>query len=270
MDYEVLQPYRMSVSRPDMVCIQITLSGEYVRSTAAKVTPVDAATTHVTNHPQSVSDTKPGQRLRGIWIACDRQYFARQFDLGGENVPKEYQPIFRSALGLPHALQMPTLASNVVAAEQIIACRLEEPLNSLYVNAKVVEIMCNVAAQIHALASQASLPHASSAERTRHAIEVAAEIYQCGLARPPTIDRLARWVGLNRNALTLGFREHFGMTPHAYCLALRMQQASLMLSNGDLTISEVARKVGYGGYASFSRAHMAYYGKPPSAWRQTH
>lgn len=269
MDYEVLQPYRMQVDRSDTVCIQVTTNGAYQRITADGTRQVDAATTHVTNHPRSITSAEPGQHLRGIWIACDRQHFVDRFALHAANVPPDYRPIFHSCLGLPQALEMPTLTANVIAVEQIMACRLAEPLNSLYVSAKTTEIMCNVVAQIQALHARTLLRSAPPSTHKHQAIQVAAEIYQNALARPPSIDKLARWVGLNRNELTAGFRDQFGTTPHAYGLALRMQQARLMLSIGDLSISDIARKVGYGSYSSFARAHRAYYGKAPSAWHSS-
>lgn len=94
------------------------------------------------------------------------------------------------------------------------------------------------------------------------AIEAAAEIYRRDLAAPPTIDKLAFRVGLNRNELVLGFKERFGAPPHAYNLAVRMEQAKHLLQSGELSFSDVARRVGYGSYSSFARAYRAYHGHP--------
>ena len=57
------------------------------------------------------------------------------------------------------------------------------------------------------------------------AIETAAGIYRREIGSPPTIEQLATRVGLNRNELTNGFRDMYGLTPHAYGHMLRMEQA---------------------------------------------
>lgn len=265
MDYEALQPYRLSIRRADLVCIQITLSGTYVRWTPDRPKKVQSAMTHITNVPVSVSAMKPGQRLRGIWIACDRKSFARRYALQMDQVPAAYRSIFASAAGMSNALELPTVASNILAVEQILACRWSEPLNSLYVNAKVAEIICNLVAQIQTGASAPSsrLPEADA--KRPEAIAAAAEIYRRDLRNPPTVDKLAFRVGLNRNELNEGFRDQFGVTPRAYSLSLRMNEAKKLLQTGTLSISEVARRVGYASFGSFARAYAAFHGLQPSA-----
>lgn len=267
MDYEVLQRNRLFVDRSDFVCIQIMLAGKYVRSTSGQKCKVQSATTHVTNYPLSVSDTEPGQKLRGIWIACDRHHFVNRYGFQIELVPTEYVPIFRSALGMPNALRLLTLASNIVAVEQILACRLEEPLGSHYVSAKAIEIICNVVAQMHAMGAPIREHRLATVEAKMQAIDAAAEIYRRDLGKPQTVDKLAFRVGLNRNDLTAGFRERFGTTPNAYNIMLRMERAKAMLAGKDLSISDVARSVGYSSYASFTRAYHAYHGHSPSTSR---
>lgn len=265
MDYEVLKPYRLLIERSDLVCIQVTLSGNYDRTTPGGSRRVESAMTHLTNLPVSISHTEPQQRLRGVWIATDRSSFLKRFGLQLDRVPIEYQAIFLSASGLPNALELPALMSNIVAAEQILACRLNEPLISLYVNAKATEIMCNIAAQINTLAPKGRRHAPMGPQFKLQAIEAAAEIYRRDLAAPPSIDKLAFRVGLNRNELVLGFKQRFGATPHAYNLAVRMEQAKHLLQGGELSFSDVARRVGYGSYSSFARAYRAFHGHALSA-----
>ena len=55
------------------------------------------------------------------------------------------------------------------------------------------------------------------------------------------------------------------MTPHAYGHMARMEEAERLLRTGEISISEVARRMGYEGYSSFSRAYHAHFGRAPSA-----
>lgn len=265
MNHKALQPYRLRHERADLVCIQITLTGAYTRLTPDRAHEVLSATTHITNYPDSTSITRAGQRLRGLWIACDRQHFLDCYGLQAARLPDQYVPLFRSASGQSNSIDLPTLSSNIVAVEQMLSCRLEEPLTGMYLGAKVVEIMCNVVAQMNRMRWASSRYPMVPAHDRGGAIEAAASIYRREVGKPPTIDDLAFRVGLNRNELTAGFKEYFGATPHAYGLSLRMKQAQELLTSGGLSISEVARRVGYSGYASFTRAYVDYYQRPLSS-----
>jgi transcriptional regulator GlxA family with amidase domain len=132
----------------------------------------------------------------------------------------------------------------------------------VYLKAKTMELICDVVSQINTQAGPQPVRLRTSLDKSQ-AIESAASIYRREISRPPTIEQLAIRVGVNRNALTSGFREMFGLTPHNYGLMVRMEQAQNMLRDGGLSISEVARRVGYEGYSSFSRAYHAHYGHAP-------
>lgn len=94
-------------------------------------------------------------------------------------------------------------------------------------------------------------------------IETAADIYKRELHNPPTIEKLAERIGIDKRELTKGFQELFGNPPHRYHLQQRMEQAELLLQEGK-SISEVGRLVGYQGYRTFVRAYQAYHGRPAS------
>jgi AraC-like DNA-binding protein len=262
MDFEAGPTYSLKIARPDYVCIQISVSGTYNRWISDHVDPVKPATIDITNTPLSVSDTQAGTRLSGILIACDREYLVDHFKLNVDRLPAVYRPIFGSAAGSLSAMKLPAKSDVMVAADQILSCKYHEPLRHLYLNAKAVEIICGVVAQINGLAPQMRRLPAMRSKRV--AIEAAATIYRREIFNAPTIEQLAARVGLNRNDLTEGFREAFGATPHAYGHLLRMEEARLMLQDGQHSISEVARLIGYEGYSSFTRAYRSHFGRSPS------
>jgi AraC-like DNA-binding protein len=263
MDFEVGRPYSLRLARPDLVCIQVTVSGTYSSQISDRVDVVKPATIHITNAPLSTSDTQAGSKLYGILIVCAREYIVDHFKLDVDRVPAPFRPIFGSSLGASSTLKLPARADVMTAADQIFFCKYQEPLRHIFLNAKATEILCGVVAQINSLVPGRPL-QPSSTRSKRAAIEAAANIYRRELFNAPTIEQLATRVGLNRNEITKGFREAFGMTPHTYGQSVRMEQARLMLQNGDLSISEVARRIGYEGYSSFSRAYRSHFGKVPS------
>jgi AraC family transcriptional regulator, transcriptional activator of the genes for pyochelin and ferripyochelin receptors len=262
MHFEAGTTYSLRITRPDYVCIQISVGGTYNRWIDDHIAPVKPATIDITNAPLSFSDTTAGAKLRGVLIACKREYLIDHFKLNVDRVPAVYRPIFNSGAGSPSALTLPANPDVMVAADQILSWKHHEPLRHLYLNAKAIEIICEVVAQINGWVPQMRRPPAVQSKRV--AIEAAATIYRREIFNAPTIEQLAMRVGLNRNDLTEGFREVFGATPHVYGHLLRMEEARLMLQDGQLSISEVARRIGYEGYSSFSRAYSSHFGHSPS------
>jgi AraC-like DNA-binding protein len=265
MDFRATHTYSLSITRKDMLCVQIMLAGDYIRQTRDHLTQVDSSYVHVTNMPRSISDTAKGTKLRGALIAIDRQHFVDRFEIKTSALPTYLRPLLNSPDGLLQALQLQTTPAVTLPTDQILTCKLDEPLAGFFLTAKVDEILCAVATQITSL-SQNSASRAKP-DRLSQAIALAASIYRRELTNPPLIDELATRVGLNRNHLISGFRKAFGLTPHAYVTSLRMDQAQRLLREGAMTTSEVARRVGYEGFASLSRAYRDYFGYPPGQER---
>lgn len=263
LNFEALQSYSLGVARRNLVCIQITIKGTYRRLVGDHVEVVNPAQIQITNCPRSIAETAAGTKVRGIMIACDRQYFLDHFGLKPNNIPALYKPIFLADSGMVDALRLPPTPSIMTTTDQIISCRYEERLKAIYLKAKTIEIICDVVSQLNALSLQRGI-RVRSAWNKAQAIETAAAIYRREIYNPPTIKQMALRVGLNRNELTIGFHELFGATPHAYAQTVRMEEAKDLLSAGQLSISEIARRVGYEGYSSFSRAYRMHYGYAPS------
>jgi AraC family transcriptional activator of pyochelin receptor len=263
LNFEAGRPYRLQMARRGLVCIQITIKGTYNRWVGNRTDLVSPASIQITNAQRSVVDTESGTKLRGLLIACERQYLLDQFGVNVDSVPVAYRPIFTSDAGMAEALRLPNSPSTMSIVDQLITCKVPEPLRSLYVKAKAIELICDVVSQINMLPAQGPARIRASQSKSQ-AIESAASIYRREIYRPPTIEQLAARVGLNRNDLTNGFRDMFGITPHHYGLMVRMEQAQSLLREGGLSISEIARRVGYEGYSSFSRAYQAHYGHGPN------
>lgn len=263
MNFDVVESYSLKMMRTDLVCIQAVVAGRYSRWIGQRMDVIHPHMLQVSNSPLSVSDTDAGARLRGILIVCERQHFIDRYGLNIDRVPPAYRAIFLSQHGTQEVLSLPLSPAGIAMVDQIVSCRYAEPLRGVFVGAKAVEILCDVVSQLHGL-RQRTAPRLIGEQAKIRAIQTAAAIYRREIADPPTIEQLVRRVGLNRNELSKGFRDIFGVTPHAYAHARRMEHAQEMLRGGDLAISEVARRIGYEGYSSFARAYHAYYGSTPA------
>jgi AraC-like DNA-binding protein len=86
-------------------------------------------------------------------------------------------------------------------------------------------------------------------------------------ARDWTVESLAREVALSRSAFAARFSELVGEPPMAYVTRWRMQVARAWLAEADMTVSQVAARLGYGSEAAFNRAFKRIVGVPPGAMR---
>lgn len=82
-----------------------------------------------------------------------------------------------------------------------------------------------------------------------------------------TAEKLCREFSINRNKLHYGFKHLFGVTPHDYCVEMRMRAALDLLLETRLAVAEIAWEVGFGEPTNFTAAFRRYFGVAPSAVR---
>lgn len=99
------------------------------------------------------------------------------------------------------------------------------------------------------------------------AVAVAQHLIQQDLARPATTEELCRATCMGTSKLIELFRLSCGMTPQEYARDVRMHHACELLETTDLSLAEIAARVGYSRQGSFSEAFRARCGLPPREWR---
>lgn len=85
---------------------------------------------------------------------------------------------------------------------------------------------------------------------------------------PPTIEALAREVGLGTTKLKNGFKGLFGQTVCQFANEIRMERAREMLCKPDIPIGEVAEVLGYEYQNSFTAAFRRHFGVLPKDYRR--
>ncbi len=83
-----------------------------------------------------------------------------------------------------------------------------------------------------------------------------------------TIEELANKVFLSSNWLVNSFTNTFSISPMKYLTRVRMSKAEDLLTNTDLTITEIALNIGYNNSSYFSEMFLKYNGKSPSTYRK--
>lgn len=93
---------------------------------------------------------------------------------------------------------------------------------------------------------------------------------QSDYLQPLALRDIAQSVGLSEAYLCVGFRKHFGVSPIAFLIRLRMLHAVGLLENIDLNISEVAALSGYDDHFHFSKLFKKHCGMSPNQYRKEH
>ncbi|WP_342116769.1 AraC family transcriptional regulator [Pseudoduganella sp. OTU4001] len=86
------------------------------------------------------------------------------------------------------------------------------------------------------------------------------------VGHPWTIEQLARIAALSRSSFFERFNRLVGTAPMDYLLVWRMQIARDLLRANELSVSEIAERIGYGSSSAFSVAFSRHVGQPPSAY----
>ncbi len=87
----------------------------------------------------------------------------------------------------------------------------------------------------------------------------------CGV----TPGRLAEEARLSPAKLARVLKRVFGMSPSQYLSRVRLNAASRLLKDTELTVSEVAVEVGFADHSAFTRAFRGAMGMTPSAYRES-
>jgi AraC-like DNA-binding protein len=84
----------------------------------------------------------------------------------------------------------------------------------------------------------------------------------------PTIEQLARDVGLSPYHFIRQFDAVFGITPHQYRIASRIERAKRLLAGDEQSVTDICMDVGFSSLGSFSTLFAHRVGETPSGYRR--
>ncbi len=149
--------------------------------------------------------------------------------------------------------------------QDIIHCPYHDALKNLFLLSKSIELLV---LQADAHDQHLDRPYIKSATDRKKLIE-AKELLTAHLNQPPTINTLAKRVGLNEYKLKKGFKELFGTTVFGYIHHNRMQLAKRLLLETEQSAKQIAYAIGYSSPQHFSKAFKKAFGVTPNSIRNT-
>jgi transcriptional regulator GlxA family with amidase domain len=86
--------------------------------------------------------------------------------------------------------------------------------------------------------------------------------------RPHSLETLAELANMSRSVFARRFHECFDRTPMDYLRDVRLRRAARLLHRADLSVNDVASKVGFASRSHFSRAFRDHFGCAPADFRE--
>ena len=185
---------------------------------------------------------------REIFSHGSREWGADDFELPGTD-------------GAPLLLSLTPAAR--LAVESVRRCPLAGACRALILSARCHDLLVEF---ISAGEAQRAKPVSLMAD-TETRVREAAAILACCLDETPSLEALAREVGLSETTLKRGFRQVFDSTVFEHLRALRMEHARALLQSGEATVIEAATLVGYSNPSNFAAAFRRQFGMNPKEFQ---
>ncbi|MGD1918866.1 MAG: helix-turn-helix transcriptional regulator [Pleurocapsa sp.] len=170
--------------------------------------------------------------------------------------------------------ELPCTLEMKLVLHQIVNCPYQGITKQLYLESKAIELLSLNLAILKADYNKKSQSDCGASRRHRFKPDEIERLYQAktilkdNIDCPPSLNALARQVGLNEFKLKQGFRLLFDTTVFGYLHEYRMERSRLMLESGTFNVTEVAQTVGYANMSHFAAAVRKKFGVNPSQYRK--
>ena len=203
-----------------------------------------------------------GNSWRSVGIACRPSFVSNELKISNEKLPAELRRFQEGDPEIEFWYAGEMTRDMTAVAKALLNPTVHKSVRPIYLRAKAVELVCLALDRLR----QPEPPAETAIRLSRHDISCmhfARQILDSS-RKPPTLEELARRVGVNRNKLAVGFKHVFGVTVGAYHRDLRLDRAFEMLKDADVTIGCVADEAGYLDAGSFTKAFKVRFGILPS------
>jgi AraC-like DNA-binding protein len=203
--------------------------------------------------------------IQVVMVYADLDYF-KQFEPDRSILPDSLRHLIEADSIEPfhHSLgRMTPVILQVL--QQIINCPYQGLMQQLYLEGKALELLTlQLTRWIEP--QWATAPSICLQPDDVERLHCARKILIQRASNPPGLIELARQVGLNDRKLKQGFLHLFGTTVFGYLHDYRLERSQEILASGEMSVTEVARTVGYASLPSFSKAFSKKFGSSPTAY----
>ncbi|PJI55931.1 hypothetical protein CTI14_00865 [Methylobacterium radiotolerans] len=220
----------------------------------------------IKNNKEVVFYPPAGMSVFGLNILVDPTILPDMYGLDVDKMDLRFRNAILShrSTSLASKIELSTRLFGTI--ETLERCVSKGVLQDKLLKAKTDEIVCEM---VYILNNY--IPHEKQKRRrlTRsqiiiERIQAVAHHYEQNMNNPGSVDDICRLFGLNKNILTDGFKDIYGMTPGMYARKIALEWAQEQLRSGLYRVQEIASLSGYKSASAFSRAYAAYFGVAPA------
>jgi AraC-like DNA-binding protein len=217
---------------------------------------------------------KKGQHYHGTEITIYERYFTEVIKPTFPNIMD-----FDSFIENYTYIYLPLEIAEII--RQLQSLTTKNLLNNLYLESKILECIAILINEVtkspeNAFTNQINYGNINIGNNRImkltssdiSAIQKAHDILSKNYCNPPNINALSKMVFLNEQKLKAGFSKYYHMSIGEYTNHIRMTIAANLLSTTDLSIGDIAFKIGYNYSANFAKMFKKTYGKTPLNFRK--
>ncbi|MDW7674535.1 MAG: AraC family transcriptional regulator [Bacillota bacterium] len=278
-DYTIPRDFSLSFDNPDLL-MRFGVVYEGVTQFKIENKPVSSFTPSsffvIEKDLKCEQNWKKGQHFHGTEITIFEKYFT---DIIKPNFPNQIDD-FSSLIKNYTYIYLPIEITEII--HQLQSLNHENSLNSIYLESKILECLAILINEVtksneNAFTNQINYGNITIGTNRKikltssdiNAIKQAHDILEKNYYNPPSIKALSMMVFLNEQKLKAGFSKYYHMSIGEYTNKLKMNVAANLLSTTDLSIEDIANKVGYNYSANFSKMFRKTYGKTPLKFRNS-
>jgi AraC-like DNA-binding protein len=268
-EVESHQPWVTSISYPEVMRIRVSLEGAESTSRADEpAVTIDGPVVQVVLEPAGqpparMQFTGP-QKL--IMLCADRGALKRYWSGREQELPALLQAFLAGTLTRTATRRLSLKADLLRCIEDVCGSEQDGVARTLFMRAKGLEILCHV---LKMLEVDEGFGAAEASLQTSKAVLRAQQILKEDFASPPSLEDLAREVGVSRSSLVAGFRQIVGQSVFGYIQELRMERARELLCDTAEPIKSIASAIGYCHLSSFTFAIHRRFAMSPSELRRS-
>lgn len=206
-----------------------------------------------------------GENWRTVGVACRPSFIQRELKMDPAELPHELARFQAGEADATFWYAGELSREMFSVAGALLKPRIHDSIRPIYIRAKAVELVCLALDRVRRPQPVRLAPIRLTQHDLRCLHNARDILRQSQMA--PTLDQLARRVGVNRNKLAMGFKYVFGETVAAFHREHRLKIARDMLRDPDVSVGQVAEAAGYRDAGSFSKAFKLRYGMLPSDMR---
>ncbi len=202
---------------------------------------------------QDMTLTMEQTKRSDVFILFVADFFLKRYLSNQQNEPIDFlYSKIQKEISLEHIYTQPIDALSLYIVEKILNISQNDCMQSIRAEHRVIEFI------IHRFSLLDILVEGISPEELELASRAKAVLLQ-DFIHPPTVQVLAHLCATNESKLKKVFKKVYQTTLYGYVQKLRLDEANVLLREENLTIGEIAKRVGYKHQGHFSKLFFATY-----------